>query len=222
MRKYLFRYHEMMMVTTCWPLLDINCPPLTFQSPLTPSHPLGPYYITTTTTTIFVFLIRNSTFITDASFPNLYFSQILADFRFIFRWIASGICFSLGHSNHTVGNKSFASGRRKHVFFLNTNNWAHRQDIKVLLMALNFTFVLVLWRTLSTNYLHNFVFSVHLNFSYFSLANFWRKIVDSRQQEVFFKFLWKNPQRLHICCASNKIGMKEVTAHFGDHFFSLH
>jgi hypothetical protein len=33
---------------------------LTFQSPLTPSHPLGPYYITTTTSTISVFLFRNN------------------------------------------------------------------------------------------------------------------------------------------------------------------
>ncbi len=26
------------------PLSGINCPPLTFQSPLTPTHPLGPYF----------------------------------------------------------------------------------------------------------------------------------------------------------------------------------
>jgi hypothetical protein len=41
------------------PLLGINCPTLTFQSPLTPSHPLGQYYIITTTSTISVFLIWN-------------------------------------------------------------------------------------------------------------------------------------------------------------------
>jgi hypothetical protein len=43
------------------PLPDINCPPLTFQSPLTPSHPFGPYYITLTTSTISVILVQNTT-----------------------------------------------------------------------------------------------------------------------------------------------------------------
>ncbi len=42
------------------PLVGINCPPLTFQSLLTPSRPLSPYYIATMTSTISVFLIRNS------------------------------------------------------------------------------------------------------------------------------------------------------------------
>ncbi len=41
------------------PLLGINCPSLTFQSPSPPSHPFGPYYMTMTTSTISVFLIRN-------------------------------------------------------------------------------------------------------------------------------------------------------------------
>jgi hypothetical protein len=38
------------------PLSGINCPSLTFQSPLTPTHSLGPYYITMTTLTTSVFL----------------------------------------------------------------------------------------------------------------------------------------------------------------------
>ncbi len=40
-------------------LPGINCPPLTFQSHLTPSHPFGPYYVTMKTSTISVFLVRN-------------------------------------------------------------------------------------------------------------------------------------------------------------------
>jgi hypothetical protein len=56
--------------TFCWwwqipiqsgPLPGINCLPLTFQSPLTPTHPLGPYYITKTTSTTSVFLSGTKT-----------------------------------------------------------------------------------------------------------------------------------------------------------------
>jgi hypothetical protein len=45
--------------STLVPCLKPTALTLTFQSPLTPSHPLSPYYITTTTSTISV-LIRNS------------------------------------------------------------------------------------------------------------------------------------------------------------------
>jgi hypothetical protein len=38
------------------PLSGIKCPPLTFQSLLTPTYPLGPYYITMMTSTTSVFL----------------------------------------------------------------------------------------------------------------------------------------------------------------------
>ncbi len=46
--------------STLVPCLKSTALTLTFQSPLTPSHPLGPYYITTTTSTISVFLLQNS------------------------------------------------------------------------------------------------------------------------------------------------------------------
>ncbi len=52
----------------CGPLPGDNCPPLTIQSPLTPSHTFGPYYVTMTTSTISVFLVGNS------SSPNTYLS----------------------------------------------------------------------------------------------------------------------------------------------------
>ncbi len=48
-------------------------------------------------------------------------------------------------------------------------------------------------------------------------ANFWRDIVPLPVTENFSKFLSKKTKI--ICYASNKIGMKEVTAHLGDHFF---
>jgi hypothetical protein len=73
-----------------------------------------------------------------------------------------------------VGGKSFTvhSAAEKNVF-PNVNISGHRQDTKVLLMVLNFTFAL----DLPTSYLQNFVFSIHLNVGYFSVANFLRKIV---------------------------------------------
>jgi hypothetical protein len=69
-------------------------------------------------------------------------------------------------------------------------------------MALNFTFALVSWRKLSANYLHNFVFSVHLNFGYFSAANFWRKSFCCRQRS-FSVSVEKKPKI--ICLFSSSL-----------------
>ncbi len=54
----------------------------------------------------------------------------------------------------------------------------HRQytGIKVLMMVLNLTFALVSLRKLSSC-LQNFVFTIYLNFCYFFVANYWRKII---------------------------------------------
>jgi hypothetical protein len=43
-----------------WSLAGTNWPTLYFRSPLTPSHPFGPHYVTMTTSTISVFLVRNN------------------------------------------------------------------------------------------------------------------------------------------------------------------
>jgi hypothetical protein len=85
-----------------------------------------------------------------------------------------------------VGGKSFARFCRKIP-----NIFGRRQDIKVLLMVLNFTFALVLWRKVSTNYIQNFVFSIHLNCGYFLATNFWKKSFCCRRQELIKSFFWK-------------------------------
>jgi hypothetical protein len=73
-----------------------------------------------------------------------------------------------------VGSKRSARCCQK-IHFSNANTSGHRQDTEVLLMVLNFPFALVSWRKLLTNYLLNFVFSVHLNFGYFSAAKVGKK-----------------------------------------------
>jgi hypothetical protein len=75
-----------------------------------------------------------------------------------------------------VGSKRLARCCQN-MHFTNANTSGHRQDTEVLLMVLNFPFALVSWRKLLTNYLLNFVFSIHLNFGYFLAANFGKKIV---------------------------------------------
>jgi hypothetical protein len=83
--------------------------------------------------------------------------------------------------------KIFQTAAEKYIFS-NTNTSVHKQGIEVLL---NFTFALVSRRKLSANCLQNFVFSVHLIFGYFSVANFLRKTVLPTATRSFAKLLLK-------------------------------
>jgi hypothetical protein len=65
------------------------------------------------------------------------------------------------------------------------------------------------------------VFCILLNLGYFLAANFWRKIDPPPAAGNFWKISIEKITKI-ICYASNKIGMKEVTAHLEDHFFGIH
>ncbi len=86
------------------------------------------------------------------------------------------------------------------IFFLNAHISAQRrQDINVLFSTvLNVSFALISLLTLTINCLQNFVLSVHLNFSYFSATNFWRKIILPLATGHLSTFLLKKSQGLCV------------------------
>jgi hypothetical protein len=71
-----------------------------------------------------------------------------------------------------------------------------------MLTALKFTSVLVSRRKVSTNYLHTFVFSVHLNLGYFLAANFWKNR-SVAGDKMFFKNSFEKIKDYTFCIKQN-------------------